>query len=154
MFNLPEELKVVQLNTSAANAVACDVISCKTANKVWFLIHHTGANDTDLTLTLTEYTAVGGSASTVTVTCPIWTMIPSTANDEWTRATDAAAVAIDPATQSPFMAIIEWDPAKHTEGYDCITLADSGGHASNTCVVLALVDTKYKSTSPPSVIVD
>lgn len=154
-MNLPQEYKIVLLNTTAANAVACDVISCKNAHKVWFLVTHTGANNTDLTLTLTEATDVAaGTTSTVTAACPIWTIVPTAALDTWTEATAAAAVTIDPATQSPYMAIIEWEPAKHTAGYDCIYLADSGGHASNTCVIHAIIAERYHEASPPSAIVD
>lgn len=155
MFSFPEKYKVVLLNSTAANAVSCDVVSCKNAHKVWFLISHTGTNDTDLTLTLTEYTAVGGSSSTVTTTCPIWeNSTAGTSDDTWTKITDAAAVVIDPATDTQYLGLIEWDPAKHTAGYDCITLADSGGNASNTCVILAIIEERYAQAEPPSAIVD
>lgn len=156
-LTIPESVKPVLLYYGAANAVACDVISCKNLSKVSFLIHHNGASDTDLTLTLTEYTAVGGSSSTVTATCPIWRDVDAgTTSDTYAEVTAAASLTIDPATQNPVMAIIEWDPAKHTAGYDCITLADSGGHASNTVAIYALcvMKTQASAANVPSVIVD
>ena len=155
-WSLAENLKVVLVNNHAAgNAVACDVISCKNAHKVWFLIHHSGANDTDLTLTLTEYTAVGGASSTVTATCPIWLDVDAGAtSDTLVRQTDAASLVIDPATQNPVLAIIEWDPAKHTAGYDCITLADANGNASNVVSIYAFIAQRYPQATPPSAIID
>lgn len=153
---LPEELKPVLLYSGAANAVACDVVCCKNVHKVWFLVFHSGANDTDLTLQLTEATDVAaGTNAAVTVACPIWrdndagttsdTLVAQTADDN---------IVIDPATENPVLAVIEWDPVKHTAGYDCIYLADSGGHANNTVQIFALCQMRYASATPPSVIVD
>jgi len=154
-FPLPERLKFVGGYIGAANAVAVDVVSCKNLHKVWFLIYHSGANDTDLVLTLTEYTAVGGSSATVTKTCPIWIDADfGTSSDTIARTTDAAALTIDPATQNGVFAIIEWDPSKHTDGYDCITLADSGGNASNTCAIMIVGESRFPGASLPTAIAD
>lgn len=154
-FCFPEDCKIVNLYQGAANAVACDVISCKNAHRVWFVINHRGSNDTDLTLTLTEYTAVGGSSSTVTATVPIWSDTDSgTSSDLLVRQTDAASWVIDPATVGDQLTVIQWDPSLHTDGYDCITLADSGGHASNTISIIAVTDPRQKADQPLSVIVD
>jgi hypothetical protein len=155
---MAENLKVVLLsNHAAATASVFDVISCKNAHKVWFVVHHSGANNTDATYTLTEYTAVGGSASTVTETCPIWLDADAgAASDTLVRQTDAAAVVIDPATQNPVLFVMEWDPAKHTAGYDCITLVlgGAGGHASNIVSAYALIAERYPQATPPSAIID
>ena len=156
-WSLAENLKIVLLNSNtAANAVACDVVSCKNAHKVWFLVHHTGANDTDLTLTLTEATDVAaGTNSTVTATCPIWEDADAGAtSDTLVRQTDAAALTIDPATENPYVGIIEWDPAKHSAGYDCIYLADANGHAGNVCSIWAFIAERYPQATPPSAIID
>lgn len=155
-FQIPTGLKPVLLNNSAGNAVACDVVSTKNVSRLWFLIFHAGSNDTDLTLQLTEATDVAaGTNAAVTKACPIWldadagttsdTLVVQTADDN---------IVIDPATQNPVLAVIEWDPAKHTDGYDCVYLADSGGHASNTVQIFALCEMKYQQGTPPSVIVD
>jgi hypothetical protein len=157
MFNFPESHKTVLCYQGAANAVACDVISCKNANKVWFVVIHSGANDTDLTLQLTEATDVAaGTNSAVTVGCPIWRDNDAgTTSDVLVRATtDDDNIVIDPATENAVVAVIEWDPAKHTAGYDCVYLADSGGHASNTCTILAVIDSKVKGASLPAFITD
>jgi hypothetical protein len=155
---IPEAIKPTLCFSGAANVVACDVISCKNALKVLFFIHESGANDTDLTLQLTEATDVAAGTNTpVTTACPIWTAHGmSTTVNTWTRQTDDDNVVFDPATQNPAIAIIEWDPAKHTAGYDCIYLADTGGNASNTIEIWALVYLKgqAKAANLPSVIVD
>lgn len=156
--HIPQGIKPVLLYSGAANAVTCDVISTKYVKKVWFMVFHAGSNDTDLTLQLQEATDVAaGTNQAITVACPIWrdndagsssdTLVLQTADDN---------IVIDPATQNPVLAIIEWDPAKHdhADGYDCIYLADSGGHASNTVQIFALCEMKYQDSAPPSVIVD
>lgn len=157
-LGIPEDIKPVLLFSGAANAVACDVISCKLANRVWFLILHTGANDTDLTLQLQEATDVAaGTNKAVTTACPIWRDDDAgTTSDTPVRQTDDDNIVIDPATQAPVLAVIEWDPAKHdvANGYDCIYLADTGGHAGNFCHIFGLVQMKYRQSTPPSVIVD
>ena len=156
MFGIPENLKPVLLFNGAANAVACDIISCKNAKKMWFMIFHAGANDTDLTLQLEEATLVDGvTHQAVTKACPIWKDIDAgTASDELSRQTDDDNLVIDPATQNPVLAVIEWDPAKFSAGYDCIYLADAGGNAGNTIQIFAFVLPRYPQAVPPSVIID
>jgi hypothetical protein len=156
MFGIPENLKPVLLFTGAANAVACDIMSLKNAKKAWFLVLHTGANDTDLTLQLQEATLVDGVTNqAVTKACPIWRDNDAgTASDALVRQTDDDNIVIDPATEAPVLAVIEFDPAKFSSGYDCIYLADTGGHASNFCHILGFVLPRYPQATPPSVIVD
>lgn len=157
MFSFPESVKVVTLYQGAANAVACDVISCKLANKVWFKITHTGSADTDLVLSLYEATDVAaGTNAAITATCPIWENTSlGTSNDVLSRvATDAYAYTIDTGVAPARMVIIEWDPAKHTEGYDCVYLADSGGNASNVVNIEAIIDPKFQGTPLPAFITD
>lgn len=157
-INIPEGIKPVLLFSGAANAVTCDVVSCKNVNKLWFMIFHAGANDTDLTLQLAEATSVAGAGQQdVTKACPIWRgNNVGTSTDALTQVTEDDNLVIDPATQNPVLAIIEWDPAKHSAGYDCITLADSGGNAGNTVQIFALCEMKDQSrvATQPSVIID
>lgn len=140
----------------AANAVVCDVMSMKNVSRAWFLVVHSGANDTDLTLQLTEATDVAaGTNAAVTKACPIWRDNDAgTTSDTLVVQTDDDNIVIDPATQNAVVAVIEWDPAKHTDGYDCVYLADSGGHASNIVTIVGLTEMKYQQGTPPSVITD
>lgn len=158
-FTLPENCKVVVVApTAAGNAVAYDIISCKTAHKVWFLVFHQGTNDTDLTLSLQEAVQVAGTTTTaVTAVFPIWVDANAgTASDTLVRQTDAASYVINTgaAGNPDQLVVIEWDPAKHSAGYDCIRLADAGGNAGNYVTVLAIIQTRYPADQPPAVITD
>lgn len=156
--NFPEEFKVVKLYHGAANAVACDYISENDVlGKVWFVIfHYGGGGDTDLVLSLTEATEVAGSTtSAVTATFPIWADTDAgTSSDVLVRQADAASYTIDTGAGADALVVIEWDPAKHTAGYDCITVTDSGGNASNTCTVLAVYEAKSKGATLAAAITD
>ena len=156
-MNFPEKYKIVGVvNGAAANSLGCDYICTKNLKKLWFVIRHKGANDTDLTLSLTEATDVAaGTNAAVTATFPIWVDTDhGTSSDGLVRQTDAASYVIDPALYGSSLVVIEWDPVKHTTGYDCITLTGASGHGSNVVSVFAIGELKYASASPPSVITD
>jgi len=157
-ISFPENYKLVRVQTVvAASAFSLsDYVSCKNALKVWFIVSHAGATDTDLTIGLTEATDVaGGTSAAVTATLPIWKDPDhGTSSDGLVRATDAATDVIDPATEGSQLMEIEWDPAKHTAGYDCIAVSGSGGNAANTVVVFAVIAERYQQASLPSAIVD
>lgn len=153
----PETHKIVwALNGGAANSFTCDTVCCKNAKKVWFLIKHKGTTDTDLTLSLKEATDVAsGTNRAVTATFPIWADVDhGTSSDTLVRQSDAASYTIDPALEGPTLVVLEWDPAKHTDGYDCVYVVGSGGNASNTVDIVAIVEMKYQQASLPSVIID
>lgn len=154
-LGLPQSIKPVMLNIhTAGNAVDCDVVCSRAWHRIYFLIIHSGANDTDLTLALYEATDVAKSSPlAVTKTCPIWYDPDAGASSEtWIRATDAYSITIDPATQNPYVAIIEWDPAKHSEGYDCIYLSDTGGHANNLVTIVALGVPRKPQATPENML--
>lgn len=158
MVSLPEQFKLTMLDAPvAANALACDIISCKNAHKVWFVIqHYGGGGDTDLGLSLYESTDVAGTTtSAITATFPIWTDIDAgAASNAMSRQTDAAAYTIDTGAGADYLTVIEWDPALHTAGYDCVSIVDSGGNASNIVSVLAITEPRYQGNMPDSNIVD
>jgi len=141
----------------AANAATYDYICCKNAHKVWFVIqHYGGGGDTDLVLSLKEATDVAaGTSAAVTATFPIWSDIDAgTASDGLVRQTDAANYTIDTGAGADYLTVLEWDPAKHTAGYDCISVVDTGGNASNIVSVLAVIQERYPADQPPSAIID
>lgn len=156
MSSFPQQYKVVKLNQSAANAVACDVVCCKNAHKVWFIVSHNGTNDTDLVLALYEATDVAaGTNAAITKACPAWLDIDAgTSSDTLVKQTDGYSWTIDPALEGTTLLIVEWDPAKHTDGYDCVYLADTNGNASNTVTILAVIEPRYTGEQPPTVITD
>lgn len=157
MFN-PEKDKVVKLYHGAANAVSCDYISCKNAaGMVYFLVYHQDeGNDTDLVLSLKEATDVAaGTNSAVTATFPIWVDADAgTSSDTLVRQTAAASYTIDTGASAgdDHLVILQWDPAKHTAGYDCITVIGTGGNASNTVSIFAIADSKYGGALPSMII--
>ena len=156
MFSLPENVKLVKLYQGAANAVASDVVSMKNFQKGWFLVIHTGAADTDLVLSLYEATDVAAATNAaITKTCPIWADTDmGTSSDTLVRQTDAYTYTIDTGDAPNQMVVIEWDPAKHTDGYDCVYLADSGGNASNVCTILFAALPKWQGATLPTAITD
>lgn len=155
-FTLPENCKIVCVApTAAANAVTYDIICCKNAHKIWFLVFHQGTNDTDLTLSLVESTDVAGSTTTaVTATFPVWKDADVATADLMTRATDAASHQINTGATTDQLVVVEWDPAKFSDGYDCIQLADAGGDGSNYMTVLAVIQQRYPADQPPTAITD
>jgi hypothetical protein len=157
-MTIAEQFKLVRVQTVvAANAFTLSgYICCKNAQKVTFIVSHAGATDTDLTVGLTEATDVSGTgAAAVTATLPLWKDIDhGTASDTLVRATDAASEVIDPATEGSMLLVMEWDPRKHTDGYDCIAVSGSGGNASNTVWVLAIIEERYGQVTPPTAITD
>lgn len=149
----PEEYKIVEVGTrTAGNAVACDTVSLKNVSRGWWLVQHFGTNDTDLVLTPTQATDVASATNKATSAVHrIWVLDdPTTSFDSWVEATAAASYTIDPATQAPCYLLIEVDPAIHCDvnnGYDCVYLADSGGHASNHVVILFIAAMKDQGES-------
>lgn len=159
----PEKYKVVCLYKGAANTLGAagvtDYICCKNAHRVWFLISHNGTTDTDLTaIGLKEATLVDGvTSANVAATFPIWSISAASylTADTWTRETDAASYTpIDPAAKGDTSLLFEWDPAKHTAGYDCIAVRCAGGDAANWVHIFAFIETRYPQDSPPSAIID
>ena len=156
MPTFPETYKIVKLYQGAANAVACDVVSTKNCHKLWFVVSHVGSADTDLVLSLYEATDVAaGTNAAITKTCPIWVNLDNTTADDTLAATTAAySYTIDTGVAPNQMVVIEVDPAKLSAGYDCVYLGDSGGNASNTCTIMAIMEMRYQGASLPDVITD
>lgn len=156
MFHFPEEFKVVKLYQGAADSVACDVVSMKNLLKGWFLVLHTGANNTDLTLSLYEATDVAaGTNAAITTACPNWLDADAgTTSDVLAQQTDAYTITIDPATQDGVVWLLEVDPSILSSGYDCVYLADSGGHANNICTIFFIAVPRYSGSSLAAAITD
>lgn len=151
-FSLPENLKIVHLFYGATNAAAhfanVDVISCANAHKVWILGFHTGANATTCVVSLYEATDVAaGTHAAITATWPCWKVVSSTSLDTLSKVTtDAASLTIDPdGADSPLMFLIEWDCAKFSAGYDCLTVDFATGHGNDRVDVFALIQERYPS---------
>lgn len=156
MNSFPSNYKTVLLYQGAANAVSCDVVSMKNFHRGWFLVTHTGANDTDLVLSLYQATDVAaGTNAAVTTTQPNWLDADAgTTSDVLVAQTAAYTKTIDPATENGVVWVLEVDPAILTAGYDCVYLGDSGGHANNICTIHFIGEPRYKQASLPAAITD
>jgi hypothetical protein len=164
--NLPEGYKIVNVAPSqAATAVTYDVICCKNAKKVWFVITQLYVADTDITFSLVEATDVAaGTTSAVTKALPIWYDVDvaaattgaaaTTEIDNMTLITSGSSHQMNTGAGKSQMCVIEWDPMKHTAGYDCIQLADTGGNASNYVTAIAMIEVMYPQATPDSAVID
>ena len=146
MFSLPENCKIVKLFGGATNGfssatVGSDYVSCKNAHKVWIVGYTWGTTAIDLDLFIYEATTVAAATNRkVTVTFPIYKVIATTSTDALERQTDAATLHLDPnVADSTMLFVLEWDPAKHTDGYDCITCVGTSGNAADYIVLLAFI---------------
>ncbi len=164
-FSLPEDFNIINVAPSqVATAVTYDVVSCKNAHKVWFIIPQLYGGNTDITFSLIEATAVsGGSTAAVTLALPIWYDVdvaaivagdPTGALARMTLITTGSSHIMDTGAGKSQMCVIEWDPSKHTAGYDCIQIADTNGHASSYVTAIAIVQTRYPQAAPPSVLLN
>ena len=152
MFSLPENCKIVKLFGGATNGFSsatagADYISCKNAHRVWIVGYTWGANATILDLFLYEATAVAAATNRkVTATFPIWKVIATTSTDALAQQAAAATLQIDPdGTDSTMLFVLEWNPAQHTDGYDCITVVGTTGNAGDYIVLLAFIQERYPS---------
>lgn len=161
MISFPEVFKLVCGSNAApivaANALSTgDYICLKNVHRAWCIVVHSGANDTDLTLSFMEATDVAGTnAAAITATMPIWKDVDwGSQSDAMSRQTDAANDVIDPATEGTQFTVFEWDPAKFSDGFDCIAVKGAGGHASNNVCVIWVLLSRYPADQAPSAITD
>ncbi len=157
-FSLPQEVKMVMLYQGVADGVTCDVVSMKNFHKGWFVVTHTGSSDTDLTLSLYEATDVAaGTNAAITTAQPLWLNTTlGTSGDTLTRSTDAYSYTINTtaAGDRAQMVVFEIDPAILSAGYDCVYLADSGGHNSNLVNITFFGVPRFTQATLASAIID
>jgi len=156
-MSLPQNLKIVNGTPVATTngGVTCDYISCKNAHKVCILCELLQAVSHTTALGLTESTDVAGTTTaTVTATCPIWKNADVSSTDTLVRGTDAASVSATAGATNQQL-ILEWEPAQHTSGYDCIaaTLSNSS-QATNFATVTYFIQERYQQATPPAAITD
>jgi hypothetical protein len=154
-FTLPENLKIVEAITpSVGAAVSGDYISCKNAHKVWIACSIQQAAANTITIGLTENTTVGtGVPAVVTATVPIWSNLDCATSDTLVRRTDAATYTTDSGVKHKIV-IMEWDPANHTAGYDCIMVTEGASAAANIFSAVYLIAERYPQPTPPASISD
>ena len=149
-----DEVKISKLYQGAADSVTCDVVDMSNFHRGSFVVIHSGAEDEDLTLSLYEATTTAaGTNAAVTEAVPLWVDTDmGTSSDTLVRQTDAYSYIINTGDAPNQMVVFDVDPAILSDGYKCVYLADSGGHASNTVTIFFLGEPRYRSASLPSAI--
>jgi len=156
-LTLPEAFKIIQGHEPAVGSAllnTSDIISCKNFKKVWAVLSMTYVDDVDLVVTWNESTDVAGTGTTaITEVCPIWYNIDTATADLMARATDAITFTIDTGAGKNQLWIMEWDPAKFSDGFDCFQIRMSGAGASIVNVEY-WGEPRYQSDVVPTAITD
>ena len=157
-MTLPEIMKIIEaIVPTAANSIGTgDYVCLKNVKRAWVVCQHYTAADNDVILGLYEATDVAaGTKAAVTATVPIWQNTDTSLSDALARGTDAATITIDTGALKNQIAVFEWDPALFTAGYDCLAVyCTDEGHASNIFSALYVLEMRYMSNLPPTVITD
>jgi len=156
-LTLPEAFKIVQGHEPAVGSAllnTSDVVSCKNFKKLWAILSMDYVDNVDLVVTWNESTDVAaGTSAAITETCPIWGNIDTATADLLARKTDAITFTMDTGAGKNQLWIVEWDPAKFSDGYDCFQIRMSGAGAS-IVDVLYIGEPRYQSDVNVSAITD
>lgn len=156
-LQIPENCVIVESHKpqTLASVGTGDYISCKNAKRVFVVFHLAYGADDDITMTLYEATTVAaGSAAAITATMPIWECADPATSDAFTRKTDAATFDVDTGSGKDRIAIMQWDPAKFSDGFDCLALNLSNSSASNVGHAYFVIEPAYAEDAVPSFITD
>ena len=156
--NIASDLKIIQVLVPAApsgSATTSDYICCKNLHKVVFVFSLYDGNTQDTVFSLYESTAVDTTGAASTKTHKIWTNADISASDLLVRETDAATYTLaNSAGTKTKLVVIEWDPAKHTAGYDCIAIYQDATNASNISSCIAICIPRYAGANGVDSIAD
>ena len=156
-FCFPEQCKIVEAITPQAGAALTgDYVSLKNAHRAFVLVHINQAAANTVAITIEQASAVALTGSkAITVAVPIWANLDCAASDALVRRTDAVAYTTDAGTKHKLV-VFEIDPATldTANGFDCITVKTGASNAANITSAVYVLDSRYPSASPPSVIVD
>ena len=138
-FTLPENLKIITAHEPAiiSNIVATsDIISCKNLKKLWVVASYAYGDNVNAVVTWHEGTDIAFTTSAaITEVCPIWSNIDTATADLPARQTDAITFTIDAGAGKNQKWIMEWDPAKFSDGYDCFKIVFAGSACTGLCSV-------------------
>ncbi len=158
LFNLAQSAKLVEAITPQAGAaITGDYISCKTAGRVFVVVHVNQAAANTVAITIEQASAVAGTGSKAIATAvPIWANEDCAASDALVRQTDAVSFTTSSATKHKLV-VFEIDPTTldKANGFDCLTVKTAASNAANiTSAFYLLTDVRYQGATPPSAIVD
>jgi hypothetical protein len=153
MLNLPENCKIVEAITPSVGAgVTGDYISCKNAQKVWIVCSIQQAAANTIAIAIEEATDVTGAGHVpITPVVPIWSNLDTVASDTLVRRADAINYTTDAGVKHKIV-VLEWDPAKHTAGFDCITVTEGASAAANIFSAMYYIEERYPGDVTPTTI--
>lgn len=155
-FNLPEQAVLVGTLAPAADAAGRTgtYISMKNLVRLFVVFHVNQGNAATVALSLSKATAVAGTGATaVTELCRIHTSLDQSAGHQFTRQADAASFTTDAATKSKIV-IIEVEPGRLGETYDCIAPVTGASNAANITSAMIYGVPRYSGSTVPNVLVD
>ncbi len=155
-ISLPTKFKIVQiLEPKTTNAaLTSDVVSLKGAIRAWIVLHLTQAAGHATTPTLRQATDVALGTTAAGPTSRIWANEDVAASDALVEQTAGASYAVAADVKNKVV-VFEIDPAKLTDGYDCVYLTQAtSSQASNLVSAEAIIQTNFQQATPPSAIVD
>lgn len=157
-ISLPMQFKLVQLQNPVTtnSAVTTDVISTKNGLRTWIVVNLTQAAAHATSISLKQATSVAGTTNKAGPTVAIWANEDTAATDTLVKQTSAASYTVAADVKNK-MVVFEIDPVALdvAGGYDCLYLLfGASSQSTNFVDVTAVIDTKYKQATPPSVIID
>ena len=159
MFNLTENMKVVNLLAPAADAAGrtSDYISLKNALKAWIVVHMTQGAANTVQLDPLQATVVAGTDSkALTNNARIWSNLDTAAGDTLVARTAAKNYTTDAGVKLK-QVIFEINPAQVLDiagGFDCIAVSTGASAAANITEAQLYILNKYSQETPPSAIAD
>ena len=155
-FNLPEQAVLVGVMPPAADAAGRtgDYISMKNLVRAFVVFFINQGNAAVVPCSISKATAVAPTGATaMTETARIYTSLDQTAGHQFTRQTDAAAFSTDAALK-PKIVIIEVEPGRIGETYDCIAPVTAASHAANITSALIFGVPRIAGATTPDVLTD
>ena len=155
MFNLTENMKVVNLLAPAADAGGrtSGYISLKNALKAWIVVHMTQGAANTVQLDALQATVVAGTDSkALTNNTRIWSNLDTAATDTLVARTAAKNYTTDAGVKLK-QVIIEINPSECMDvnaGFDCIAVSTGASAAANITEAQLFILNKYSQATPPS----
>jgi hypothetical protein len=158
LFNLAQSAKLIEAITpQAGGAITGDYVSCKTAGRVFVVVHVNQAAANTIAITIEQASAVAGTGSkAITNTVPIWVCESCAASDALVAQTAAVSYTTTAGTTHKLI-VFEVDPTTldKANGFDCLVVKTGASNAANiTSAFYLLTDVRYEGATPPSAIID
>lgn len=155
-FSLAERLVIAHSLKPAADAAGRTgaYVSLKHAQKAWAVFYVDQANAATIALSLSKATAVAGTgAAAVTELLPISSNADMATSSVQVAQTAAASFTTSAATKVK-QVILEIDPGKLGETFDCVALVTGASNAANITSGFVVIEPKWAGATLPEVMTD